>query len=169
MGDVLITGALLTLSLQTGRAIPTRFRRANMTRVKLACEYDMGVVYSATPVSDWKERVGKEVKGSGIGRDYKPGIPLPACKLRYGLGLFTIVTGPNGKQKVSVTKDVYEARQAAARRFNGVLGLRGEGEGQKNEIVIAPRKTSGRFPVYATRDGLVLKCYESATATAQKQ
>ena len=33
-----------------------------MTRVKLACKYDMGVVCSATPVLNWKDRVGKEAK-----------------------------------------------------------------------------------------------------------
>jgi len=36
-----------------------------MTRVKLACKYDMGVVCSATPVLNWKDRVGKEAKMQG--------------------------------------------------------------------------------------------------------
>ena len=138
-----------------------RTLRANMTRVKLACEYDMGIVYSAAPMANWKDNVNKEPKMlGGYGKGARPGIPLPAYKLRYGLGLFTTITGPNGKQTVSVTKEVYEARQAAARRFKGILGLRGEGEGQKNEIVVAPRKHRGPFPVYATRSGELLKCYE---------
>jgi hypothetical protein len=136
-----------------------RVLRASVTRVKLANEFDMGIGYSATPVPDWEKKVGKPApRGTGIGPKYKPAAPVPAYKLRYGLGLFTTITGPEGQQTVRVTPEIYAARQNAARHFKSILGIR-TGEGQKNEIVIAIRKHRGNFPVYATREGEVLKCY----------
>jgi hypothetical protein len=152
----------LILSAKKAPALYNRVRtiRANMTRVKLACEYDMGIVYSATPVLNWMDRVGKEIKGKGLGANFKEAIQLPAYKLRYGLGMETAVTEDGKKTMKHVTKDVYEGRQKAARSFKSILGVRAAGDGQKNEIVIAPRKHRGPFPVYATRDRDLLKCYD---------
>ena len=139
-----------------------RTLRASVTRVKLANEFDMGIGYSAMPVPDWENKVGKPApRGTGIGPKYKPAAPVPAYKLRYGLGLFTTIIGPQGQQTVRVTPEIYAARQNAARHFKSILGIR-VGEGQKNEIVIAVRKHRGAFPVYAIREGDVLNCYDIA-------
>jgi hypothetical protein len=136
--------------------------RAAMTRVKLACEFDMAIGYSITPHKDWEKRVGKEApRGTGIGRSYKPGIPLPAYKLRYGLGLLTTVTGEGGQSKsVTVTSDILLKRQEAARKFKSILGIRDA----KNEIVVAIRQHAGPFPVYGTRVGAIIKCYDIASS-----
>jgi len=72
----------------------------------------------------------------------------------------TTLTEDGQKTTKAVTETVYEGRQKAARSCKSILGKRGEGEGQRNEIVIAPRKHRGPFPVYASRAGNDLKCYE---------
>lgn len=72
-----------------------RTLRASMTRIKLANEFDMGIGYSAVPLPDWEQKAGKPPpRGTGFGPKYKPAAPVPAYKLRYGLGLFTTITGP---------------------------------------------------------------------------
>lgn len=107
--------------------------RAEMTRVKLAAEFDMGVGYTAVhaPTPD----------GTG-----------PQFKIRYGLGDTTTVVG---NKALKVTPAVYEARQQAAINFKSILGIREA----KNEILVAIRRHAGAFPIYATRAGNVLKCY----------
>jgi hypothetical protein len=112
-----------------------RTYRAEMTRVKLASEFDMAVVYSAVPVA----------RGRGG----------PAYKLRYGLGKKTTVAGDE-ELTTPVTPQIYAARQEAARKFKSIIGLRDA----KNEIVIAMRKHAGPFPVYAVRKGNELECYK---------
>jgi hypothetical protein len=112
--------------------------RAEMTRVKLAQDSDMAVGYSVIPV------VKPPTESPGA---------RPAYKLRYGLGNTTTVAG----QSPLVTAQIYQARQQTARRFKQILLTR---PGLKNEIVIAIRKHAGPFPVYAVRQGKVLKCYD---------
>jgi hypothetical protein len=114
--------------------------RAEMTRVKLAQDFDMAVGYSVIPV----------VKPP----NESPGA-RPAFKLRYGLGNTTTVSGQNPDPLV--TAQIYQARQQTARRFKQILLTR---PGLKNEIVIAIRKHAGPFPVYAVLQGKVLKCYD---------
>ena len=134
--------------------------RANISRVKLAGEFDMAVGYSAAPMQDWQTRLkAAPATGKGLGRSYKPGAPVPAYRLRYGMGLLTTIVGEGGQQTVKVTPEIYAARQEAARHFKSILGVRHIEAGQKNEIVLAIRKHRGPFPVYATREGQVLKCY----------
>lgn len=113
-----------------------RMYRAEMTRVKLANEFDMGIVYSAVPVAN---------PGHG-----------PAYKLRYGLGRMTTITGDEGQKSVPVTAQIYAERQQAALRFKSIIGIRDA----KNEIVIAIRQHAGGFPVYAIRNGETLDCYD---------
>lgn len=113
-----------------------RYYRADMTRVKLANEFDMAIGYTAVPVAN---------PGKG-----------PAYKLRYGLTKTTTITGPNGQQTVNVTAELYRARQLAALNFKSILGIRDA----KNEIVIAIRRHMGPFPVYAVRQSGQLKCYD---------
>jgi hypothetical protein len=115
-----------------------RSYRAEMTRVKLANEFDMAVVYTAVPVA----------KGRGG----------PAYKLRYGLGKSTTVAGDDSLT-TPVTPQIYAARQEAARSFKSIIGIRNA----KNEIVIALRKHAGPFPVYAVRKGNELLCYKIVT------
>ena len=135
--------------------------RAAMTRVKLANEFDMAIGYSITPHKDWDKRVGKPApKGTGFGRTYKPAAPIPAYKLRYGLGLQTTVIGKQGQETVRVTPSILEARQSSARKFKSILGIREA----KNEIVVAIRQHNGPFPVYGIRAGNIIKCYDIASS-----
>lgn len=113
--------------------------RAEMTRLKLAYDRDMGVGYTAIPV----QLPENECRGT-----------RPSYKLRYGLGFTT--TGANGESE-PVTSDVYDNRRKQARKFKEILQSRG---GSKNEVVIAIRRHAGPFPVYAVRDGRMLKCYD---------
>ncbi len=117
-----------------------RAYRAEMTRIKLASEFDMAIGYSAVPAN-------------------RPG--GPAYKLRYGLGKQTTVMGASGQQTVLVTAELYAARQQAALKFKKILGIRDA----KNEIVIAIRKHAGPFPVYAVRNGNELLCYDIVANT----
>lgn len=112
--------------------------RAEMTRVKLAYEMDMGIGYSVVPAPR-----------GGTGPQYK---------LRYGLPNTTTVVGQAEAQ--TTTPDIYEARRKAARRFKSIVGIR---DG-KNEIVIAIRRHAGPFPVYAVRRGNRLVCYAISPA-----
>jgi hypothetical protein len=130
----------LTQYAKTEHLLPALYNkvrryRAEMTRVKVANEFDMGIVYSAVPVAD---------HGAG-----------PAYKLRYGLGKKTTITGPQGQETVMVTPQIYAARRQAAIKFKSIVGIR---DG-KNEVVIAIRRHAGRFPVYAVRNGDHLECY----------
>src|SRR5437660_1303954 len=104
-----------------------------------------------------------------FGRSATPGIALPAYKLRYGLRMQTTLAKDGQKTTKAVTEAVYEGRQEAARSFKSIFGKRGEGEGQKNEIVITPRKRRGPFPVYASREGNELKCYEIVNNKASRR
>jgi len=110
-----------------------RTYKAEMTRVKLAQEFDMGVGYTAVPIQN---------PGTG-----------PQYKLRYGLG--TVTTIPGRVMPKKVTGQDLDARRTAARKFKSILGIRDA----KNEIVIAIRKHAGAFPMYAKREGNVLLCY----------
>lgn len=112
----------------------TRNCRAEMTRLKVAQELDMGTGYVLVPAS-------------------KPG-GGPQYKLRYGLK--DRMTVPGRATGVPVTRQIYAARQKAAREFKSILGKR---EG-KNEIIIAIRKHAGPFPLFAIRDGEELACYQ---------
>jgi hypothetical protein len=110
--------------------------KAEMTRVKLANEFDMAIGYTASP---------KANPGTG-----------PVYSLRYGLGKSTTVLGPTGQQTVQVTPAIYAARQQAALKFQSILGIREA----KNEIVIAIRKhASGNFPIYGMRQGSLIQCF----------
>jgi hypothetical protein len=100
--------------------------RAEMTRVKLAYEYDMAVNFSLTGKTT-AERV---------------------LKVRYGLMEKTTIVGRS--LPVTTTPEMRKARQDAALAFKSILGIRDA----KNEIVIAVRKHAGPFPVYAVRDGV---------------
>jgi hypothetical protein len=111
--------------------------RAEMTRVKLAYEMDMAIGYMAVPAP-------------------RPGTG-PQFKLRYGLGNVTSIVG-GGEQPT--TREIYEERQQAARKFKSILGVRDA----KNEIVIAMRKHAGPFPVFAVRRGDNLMCYRITEA-----
>lgn len=113
--------------------------RAEMTRVKLAQDYDMAVGYSVIPVS----KPPNESSGARL-----------AFKLRYGLGNTTTVAG---QPDPLVTAQIYQARQATARRFKQILLTR---PGLKNEIIIAIRKHAGPFPIYAVLQRGVLRCYD---------
>jgi hypothetical protein len=110
-----------------------RTYRAEMTRVKLAYEMDMGIGYTVVPAP-------RPNRG-------------PQYKLRYGLPNTTTIVGQ--KEAQPTTPDIYEARRKAALKFKSIVGIR---EG-KNEIVIAIRKHAGPFPVYAVRRGDRLVCY----------
>jgi hypothetical protein len=111
-----------------------------MTRVKLANDFDMAVGYSVIPVAKSPNQ--------------SPGAQL-GFKLRYGLGNTTTVSGQ--PDPLLVTANIYQARQATARRFKQILLTR---PGLKNEIVIAIRRHAGPFPVYAILQRGVLRCYD---------
>lgn len=123
--------------------------RAEITRVKLAAEFDMSVGYSAVPVLN-------------------PTPGAPRFKLRYGLGNTTAaVEGetPNAKltaassvlTEMKVNKEIYEARQQAGLNYKNILDRAANREqGNKNEIVIAIRHHAGPFPVYGIRRGDVV-------------
>jgi len=112
-----------------------RSYRAEMTRVKLAANFDMGVGYIAIHAPT----------ETGQGSQFK---------LRYGLGNTTTVLGGSALNPLKVTPDVYEARQQSAIRFTGILNRQA-----KNEIVIAIRKHAGDFPVYGVRVDDVVECF----------
>jgi hypothetical protein len=114
-----------------------RTYRAQMTRVKLAQNYDMGVGYIAIRVAN-------------------PGPKDRKFKLRYGLVTnLTVPTDVDPSGSIKVTPEVYHGRQQAALNYTGILTRNG-----KNEIVIALRQHAGKFPVYAQRHGKVLDCYD---------
>jgi hypothetical protein len=112
--------------------------RAEMTRVKLAYEMDMGIGYTA--VSSPGQATG------------------PQFKLRYGLAATTTLVGEALPQPT--TENIYDERRKAARKFKSIIGVRDA----KNEIVIAMRKHAGPFPVFAVRRGDQLVCYNITTA-----
>lgn len=117
--------------------------RAQMTRVKLAYELDMGIGYTAVPAPR---------PGGG-----------PQYKLRYGLKHTTSIAGKTEEEPT--TPAIYDERRKAARRFKSIIGLR---EG-KNEIVIAIRQHAGPFPVYAVRRGNQLVCYNITPANLMER
>ena len=120
--------------------VKVRGCKAAMTRVKLAQEYDMGVGYSAIKAP--------KAKADADGYRYK---------LRYGLvSTTTVLNEQQQSESVWVDAARYAARQQEALRFKSILGKRDA----KNEIVIAIRHHAGPFPVYAVREGNVLKCYD---------
>ncbi|MGH9401402.1 MAG: hypothetical protein ACRD2P_04760 [Terriglobia bacterium] len=111
--------------------------RAEMTRIKVAQEMDMGTGYIMI-------------------RSSRPG-GGPQYKLRYGLvGTMTYPGQKNPKAPMPVTANVYAARRQAALKFKSILDKRDA----KNEIIISIRCHAGQFPVYAIREGEELVCYK---------
>lgn len=108
--------------------------RAEMTRIKVAQELDMGTGYTIIP---------SPRPGDG-----------PQYKLRYGL--VASMTAPGVPLGIPVTAQVYAARRQAALKFKSILDKRDA----KNEIIISIRRHAGRFPVYAIREGEELACYQ---------
>jgi len=146
----LIRAAKETKATQWWLYDKVRALRAEITRVKLAGEDDMGVGYSIIPVSH-------------------PQAGQPAYKLRYGLGAKVNPSEgevPNAKATfadktktmVITTKEVYEARQRSGIHYKSILerALRRK-NGHKTEIVLALRNHAGAFPVYGKRVGDELK------------
>lgn len=110
-----------------------RSYRAEMTRLKVAQELDMGTGYTMIPAPR---------PGGG-----------PQYKLRYGLvGSMTVVGNALG---IPVNAGVYAARRQAALNFKSILDVRDA----KNEIIISIRRHAGPFPAYAIREGEELVCY----------
>jgi hypothetical protein len=114
--------------------------RAEMTRLKLAQDFDMAIGYTAITTPHPPNECG------GQRLQYK---------LRYGLAATTTVAGVVGP--VAVTPALYNTKRQAARSFKQILLTR---PGKKNEVLIAVRQHAGPFPVYAVRNGNVLQCYD---------
>lgn len=108
--------------------------RAEMTRIKVAQELDMGTGYTLIPAPN---------PNGG-----------PQYKLRYGL--VASMTAPGVPLGIPVTANVYAARRQAALKFKSILDKRDA----KNEIIISIRRHAGLFPVYAIREGEELACYQ---------
>jgi hypothetical protein len=119
--------------------------RAEMTRVKLAQEFDLGVGYVAMPIEN-------------------PTNGHPKFRLRYGLGNTTTALTKEGQKSLKVTPEVYQARQQAAVAFKSILDIRDA----KNEIVVAFRKHAAGFPLYAERDGNLLRVFNIGGTAKQR-
>ena len=105
--------------------------RAEMTRVKLARDYDIGTGFIATKIAD---------PGQG-----------PQFKLTYGLGSTIKEKGQNFPRSLSQHEQVklkFKLRQEAM-QFKNILNGVPLNAKQTNEIVISLRKHAGPFPVYA--------------------
>ncbi len=110
--------------------------RAEMTRVKLANNYDMGTGFSAVYEPD------------GTGR---------AFRVRYSLGRTLKVRGVAFPPRT--TPDSYLARQQQAVDFTSIINL-ALNTRQNNEMTIAIRRHAGPFPVYAERISAdTLQCF----------
>jgi hypothetical protein len=108
--------------------------RARMTRIKLAQDSDLGAGYTMVPTPN---------RTDGLN-----------FKMRYGLGDKTTLTG-GGATGVKTTPQILAEKQKAALHFKHILGREG-----KNEIIVALRQHEGNFPVYAVRDGAMLRCFQ---------
>jgi hypothetical protein len=110
-----------------------RGHRSNMTRVKLASDYDMGTGYSA------------------VVTDTRPD-NLP-YKVTYGLGG---TLKERGKYVPPITtKERLQARQQMYFKSRADIVKYGA-----NELVIAMRKHAGPFPVYAVYDNGIFRCFK---------
>lgn len=116
--------------------------RAEMTRIKVAQELDMGTGYTLIPAPN---------PNGG-----------PQYKLRYGL--VASMTAPGKPMGIPVTANVYAARRQAALKFKSILDKRDA----KNEIIISIRRHGGRFPVYAIREGEELMCYQIVNSAMER-
>lgn len=135
-----------------------RALRAEITRVKLAAEFDMAIGYSAVPAAN-------PVEGG------------PKYKLRYTLGATTKpVEGETADAKATakdvtetmklVDRETYQARQQAGIFYKTILQkAAARPDGKKNEIVIAIRHHGGRFPIYAKRVGTSLMVMDISGGT----
>ena len=105
--------------------------RAEMTRIKLARNYDIGTGFIATPIAN---------PGQG-----------PQFKLTYGLG--TTIKEKGRFSPRSLSPQQQQQLQASMRlqalQFKQILAGATFNKGEVNEIVIALRRHAGPFPVYA--------------------
>jgi hypothetical protein len=105
--------------------------RAEMTRIKIARDYDLGAGFIASPIAN---------PGNG-----------PSYRLKYGLGTTIKVTGKKFPIDLSLVdqQKLQVSLHLEAMNFKRILKTASMDTGQVNEIVIALRKHAGPFPVYA--------------------
>jgi hypothetical protein len=126
-----------------------RTYRAEMTRVKLAHDQDMGVGFTYMPLPE------PIVTHIGKNPIFDPPKTV-AFKTHYSLAKThkDRDTAPNGG--IKTTNEYFLARQRSARQFKTIL----ETTTLQNEMVIALRKHAGPFPVNAMRWDDELLCYD---------
>ncbi|HUI41874.1 MAG TPA: hypothetical protein VL523_07885 [Terriglobia bacterium] len=157
--------------------------RAAMTRVKVAQDFDMATGYTAIPIklgaSPPKVTALTGMKARAAMWEPRPPAG-PTYKVRFGLASKTTPTG-HAEADVTVTEEFYRARQANALSFKQILRtehairaqkkLQDDGEGFKNEMVIALREHKSGFPIYAFRPLVergepdVLRCFKIVGGT----
>lgn len=138
--------------------------RAEMTRVKVAQDFDMATGYMAVPIKLGAQRQERAPTGmqARMAMFEKSRPAAPTYKVRFGLASKTTPTG-HEEADTPVTTQIYRARQADALNFTRILRtehairaqqkLQAEGTGFKNEIVIALRQHTAGFPILAFRSG----------------